>query len=240
MIKSRLTQQLKSCDTGFVFTLFCLKTFWQKIPKRSTGKGHCRVRLLMNFRWLKNWSQKCGFLLGYMRTGCKWAPECLEVLRARGLPCATRHRHIPRLSSSNIETRPGHVLVTPSHLLSCHTRLVLIFLTCSSSPPLTAKICVPYIFPRLGVLRTPSSNCTFLTFKVSWYTLVNQKRNYVKDLRLSTFFGIMHLWKSVKGKISMTITTMTFFTPLTHNYDPYLLSCPQRAQRLIGLRLSLP
>ena len=72
-----------------------------------------------------------------------------------GLPCATRHRHIPRLSSSNIETRPGHVLVTPSHLLSCHIRLVLIFLTYSSSPPLTAKNCVPYIFPRLGVLSTP-------------------------------------------------------------------------------------
>ena len=43
--------------------------------------------------------------------------------------------------------------------------------------------------------------------------LVNQKRNYVKDLRLCTFFGIMHLRKSVEGKISMTITTLTFFTP---------------------------
>ena len=114
------------------------------------------------------------------RTGCIWAPECLEVLRACGLPCATRHRHIPRLSSSNIETRPGHVLVTPTYLLSCHIRLVLIFLTCSSSPPLTAKMCVTTFFPGWEFRAHHIFELYIFYFQASWYTsrLVNQKRNY--------------------------------------------------------------
>ena len=50
-------------------------------------------------------------IFGDMRgaAGCIWAPGCLELAIPCGPPCAILH-HIPHLSSSNIQTHPGHVL----------------------------------------------------------------------------------------------------------------------------------
>ena len=174
------------------------------------------------------------------RTGCIWAPECLEVLRVRGLPCATRHRHIPRLSSSNIETRPGHVLVTPSHLLSCHIRLVLIFLTCSSSPPLTAKICVTTFFPGWEFWAHHPIKLYIFDFQsLLIYLGQSKKKLCIRPKTLQ--IGWNYAFKKVCWRKNFDDNNdFDILYPLTHNYDPYLLSCPQRAQRLIGLRPSLP
>ena len=65
----------------------------------------------------------------------------------------------------------------------------LIILSYSSCPylfyllilsTLDCKNLFHHIFPRPGVLSTPSFQTVhFLTFKFSWYIVVNQKRNYV-------------------------------------------------------------